>query len=244
MSRSKLAAIVLAVALAAAAAFVLLRSGPSGGEESDGAKARGNGPAAAPLTARTRPALPGAPGAPPGSAAPQAREGVAVGRDQTEATVNGVAITGADLLAFRAEDGDRQTMSPEVHELLLQRAIERELTIQAARARKIELTSIHDAQLAQVRQNALARGETDPARLAFEDREARAQLLLEEVAKAEGAPPALADDKAVDAYLKAHAAEIGPLPKKPEALQELRISVRQSLIAAVVSLADLRIERV
>ncbi len=232
MSRPKIAAVVLAVAVAAGLGIYVLRPGPSTNRpQTAGANAPAVRPAGGPLTAAERPALAAGPATPPpGAGQPAvAGESVALGRSQTIATINGVAITGADVLAFRAIDGDRQTMSPEMYEFLTRRAIERELTLQAARARKIELTSTHDVQLAQVRANAEARGETDPAQLAFEDKDARAQLLLEEIATAEGAPPALPDDAAVDAYLKAHAGEVGPMPSDPQAVQELRVSIRQKL---------------
>ena len=234
MPRPMIAAIVLAVAAAGGLAFYLLRPGPSSTRaETADAVAPAAGSAAGPLTPVERPVLPvpptPAPADPPPSAPAIDREGVAIGRGATIATVNGVAITGADVLAFRAGVGDSLKVSREMSDYMTQRAIERELTLQAARARKIELNADQEAQFAQVRKNAEARGETDPAQLAFEDKEARAQLLLEALAAAEGAPPAMPDDKAVDAYLAANAAEVGPVPSDPKAAQQQRVMVRQKL---------------
>ncbi|HVV81430.1 MAG TPA: hypothetical protein VHE35_00075 [Kofleriaceae bacterium] len=233
MSRSKIAAIVLAAAVAIAGlAFSMGHPGSSSHPTGTAApKAPAAGTAERPLLPVTRPTLPPAPSPPPVRVPPPpvTAKGVAIGRGQTIATINGVAITGADLVAFRAKDGDSLHMSPEMYDFLAQRAIEREVTLQAARARNLELSAADEAQVAQARANAAARGETDPARLAFEEKEARAQLLLEALARAEGAPPAMPDDAAVDAYLKDHASELGPLPSDPQAVQQLRISIRQKL---------------
>ena len=245
MSRTTIAAVVLAVA-AAAAGLAFYVSGPGASSKraaTVGAPAAA-GSAQGPLVPLVRPALP--PVAPRGSEGGSAGQGesVAVGRGQTIATINGVAITGADVVAFGAGDGERLTMSSEMYEFLTRRAIDRELTFQAARARKIELTADDDAQLAQVRANAAARGETDPARVAFEEKEARGQLLLEELATAEGVPPGLPDDAAVDAYLKDHAAEVGPTPSDPQAVQQLRISIRQKLYEPLMSAHDERVRAI
>ena len=63
-----------------------------------------------------------------------AGEAVKVVRGATIATVNGVAISGADAVAFRAKTGEALTLTPEMRDFLVKRAIERELTMQAAKA--------------------------------------------------------------------------------------------------------------
>ena len=236
MSRSIVAAVAVAVAVAAAAglAFYLLRPGASSTRaETADAVAPPPGSAAGPLMPVARPQLPVAPTPAPADPPPSApaidREGVTIGRGTTIATVNGVAITGADVLAFRADAGDSLQVSRGLYDYMTQRAIERELTLQAARARKLELNAADDAQLAQVRKNAEERGETNAAKIDFEEKEAKAQLLLEALAAAEGAPPAMPDDKAVDAYLAANAAEVGPVPSDPKAAQQQRVTIRQKL---------------
>lgn len=239
---------VLAVAAGGGAAFMLTRT-------HDGAPAR---TAAAPTTAPTTaagPLLPAdrpvlgttgeAPSPPPAdvpaSPPPPGGEAGKVVRGATVATVNGVAITGADMVAFRAKTGEALELTPEMHEFLLQRAIDRELTMQAARARKLELSAMQQDQLAQVRANAEARGETDPAQLAYEEKDARAQMLLESMAAADGAPAALVDDAAVDRYLEEHAAELGPAPRDPRAAQQRRIELRQKLYAEQAAAHDARV---
>ena len=234
MRRPMIAAVVLAVTAVGGLVFYLLRPGPSSTPAGTaGAVAPAAGAAGGPLLPAARPELPAAPTPAPADPPPSAPavddEGAAIGRGATIATVNGVAITGADVLAFRADAGDSLTVSREMYDYLTRRAIERELTLQAARARKLELDAAHDAQLAQVRKNAEARGETDAAQIAFEEKDAKAQLLLEALATAEGAPPSMPDDAAVDAYLKDHAAEVGPAPSDPEAAQRLRVTIRQKL---------------
>jgi hypothetical protein len=175
--------------------------------------------------------VPVAPVTPAPAPPPTAGEGVKVVRGATLATVNGVAISGADVVAFREKTAEALTLTPEMHEFLVRRAIERELTMQAARARKLELSATQREQLAQVRANAEQRGETDPAQLAFEEKEASAQMLLESMMTADGAPSAMVDDATIDAYLREHAAELGPTPREPDAAQQRRIELRQKLYA-------------
>lgn len=246
-SRTLIAAAALAL-VGAGVSFQLLRSGSSSAKASPmpgstPAPAAVATPAGAPLAVRSRaagapaPAPAEPPAEPPGDSGAQE----AVGRTETVVTVNGLALTGADVVAFSAADGDELSMTEEMYEFLVKRAIDRELTFQAARDKGIELDADGKAQLAQVRANAEERGEADPARIAFEEKEARAQLLLKELVAADGAPPELADDAAVDRYLEEHAADIGALPKEPERLQQIRIEVRQQLYTALAAKHEARV---
>ena len=239
--------VVLAVAGAAGLCFYLLRS------SNDRAPAPASGSVAAAPGPDRSPAAPPRAVRPPSAVAADGvaaaepppgedrAEGVAVERGDTIATVNGVAITGADLIAFRAGDGEEQSMTPAMYEFMTTRAIQRELTFQAAKARKLELTAAQTAELEQVRKNAEERGVTDPAQLAFEAEEARAQLLLRSLVEAEGGPPLLADDAAVDRYLQAHAADYGAAMRDPAAQPQLRVDIRQKLYGELAATYDERL---
>jgi hypothetical protein len=239
---------VLAVAGAAALGFYLLR-----GDKATGATAPvrpDQATVVAPL-APSRTPMP-APGsaiaptgadvvAPPGPGDEDDGESVTVARGDTVATVNGVAITGDDLIAYRAGDGDEQPMSAEMYEFVLRRAIERELTFQAARARKLELTADQAAQIEQVRKNAEERGEADSNRLAFEQLDARAQMLVRAMVDAEGGPPSMPDDAAVDAYLRQHASEYSGGVANADELAQRRIDARQKLYGELSAAYEARV---
>ena len=139
MKGSVVLPVVLAAAGAAGLCLYLLRSGADEGRPPAAPAAqvpvaspgRVRHPAAGAVGAAVAPAL--EPTAPPGSY--DDSEAVTVARGETVATVNDVAITGEDLIAFRARDGDEQQMTPAMYDFVVRRAIERELTFQAARAR-------------------------------------------------------------------------------------------------------------
>src|SRR5262249_35621053 len=77
---------------------------------------------------------------------------VRVHADQVLATVNGVAISLKDLAPLdTAQGATDQLMSPEMYEFLLNRAIDREVTIQTARAQGLELSAEQRQQLDQMR---------------------------------------------------------------------------------------------
>src|SRR5262245_221050 len=72
------------------------------------------------------------------------------------AKVNGTPITLKDLVAGVGADASvEQILSPAMYQALLERAIERELTFSAARAKAIELTEEQVRQREQVRQSLL-----------------------------------------------------------------------------------------
>jgi hypothetical protein len=146
--------------------------------------------------------------------------GVAITADQAIANVHGVAITGRHLLAFSAEP--EQTMTRQMFEHLRRRAIDRELTFQAARARGIELSAAQLAELEQVRRNAIERGISDTAQLDLEVAEARAGLLQTALLETAVVAP-------TDADLDRIASESGPLPQDPAALGAARMQARQKL---------------
>ena len=131
--------------------------------------------------------------------------------------VNGVPLLGRDLVAFGAKAGAEQTMSAEMFQFLQQRAIDRELALQAAKARGIVLDVSAQGQLASLRASAEAREVTDPEAVAFELRDAEAHLYVEAMLAKDGAPPAFAGQAEIDAYYQQHRAELGELPADPNA---------------------------
>ena len=152
---------------------------------------------------------------------------------QKLARVNGVGIAGRDLIAFRAADPPAQTMTEEMFHFLLERAIDRELVVQEARARRVQLTTEQEAQAAEVREQARARGVSDPAELDFEQREARVDLLQTALLAQKGTPTPLPNEADVQRYYDAHRDEFQALPSAPAeravAWQTLQLQIRQRL---------------
>jgi hypothetical protein len=160
---------------------------------------------------------------------------VKVGASQQVATVNGTAITGRQLLAWRARDPAEQEMTGEMFASLRSRAIERALTLAEARGKGVELGPAQLDELTQVRKNAEARGETDPAQLDFEEADARAHLLATALLEKAGVPAPFATEADVKRYYEAHAGELDELPGDPAAREaawrKLAIEIRQTLAA-------------
>jgi hypothetical protein len=168
-----------------------------------------------------------------GPSAEQAAAAVKLGASRTVATVNGVAITGRQLLAWRSDDPAEQEMTPEMFASLKDRAIERELTFEEARRQGVDLGPAQLAQLTEVRTNAQARGETDPARLDFEEADARAHMLAAALLKKAGVDAPFATEADVKHYYEAHADRFSQLPQDPGARQaawkKIEIDIRQTL---------------
>lgn len=170
------------------------------------------------------------------AAAARAREpspSVKLAAGQSVATVNGTAITGRHLLAYRARDPALLEMTAAMYASLRNRAIERELTFQEARTRGIELAPAEREQLKAVRKNAEARGETDPAQLDFEEADARAHLLAATLLRQRGVHDPFATEADVRAYYENHPGEFDPLPQDPAAREaawkRAAIEIRQTL---------------
>jgi hypothetical protein len=177
---------------------------------------------------------------------------VRVRPDQVLATVNNIPITLKDLMVVgTAQDGAEQSMSPDVYEFLLNRAIERELTFQAARAQGIRLTEEQQRQLDQIGTSKFAGDIEDDGspvahlnvpgtaeqRRAFEVRDATAFLLQASLlAKAGVASPHVTSAQ-VEQYYRQHIAEYGQLPADAErrwtAWQQIDLAIRQRLARQV-----------
>ncbi len=145
--------------------------------------------------------------------------------DQPLATVNGTAIMLQDLVPLPKEKAGReQILSTERYDFLLNRAIEREVTFQSARAQGVLLTDAQRKRLDAQR----ARSETpeagvfdtvqqNPANVEFEQRDSTALLLQSALAEKAGVPSPHVTPAQVQAYFQQHQAEYGALPAEAAA---------------------------
>ena len=165
---------------------------------------------------------------------PEQLKPVRIRAGQALAVVNGVNITGKDVLPFRADDPyAEQSMTSLMLEFLLNQAIDRELTFQAARAQGIELTDQQRRQLDELRRTIERRFGGDPAlvvnldmagtredQIEFRMREATATMLMASLLDRAGAPsPFVTEDQVRESYNN-HAGRYGVLPSDPQKRQE------------------------
>jgi len=169
---------------------------------------------------------------------------VRVRSTQTLASVNGVQITLRDLVPVREGDANaEQVMSPEMYEFLLNRAIERELTVQAARAQGVELSEEQQRQLKQM-QAQLQAAAKDPAvvwrpepidatKVEFEIRDAAGLMLQGALVAKAGLPSPYVTSELVEQYYQGHKDTYGELPTDPTqreaAWQTIDTEIRQTL---------------
>lgn len=141
--------------------------------------------------------------------------------------VNGHAVRGSDLAPFK-DPSQEITMSRERYAFLLDRALEREVVLQAARSAGITLTNDQKQQVADS-----LHGADDPIgagdAASFDRREMRAQILLNELAARAGAGSPFATEAEVTAYQEKHAAELGPLPEDAEGRAAALARIRERL---------------
>ncbi|MFH0909601.1 MAG: hypothetical protein V1929_12645 [bacterium] len=161
------------------------------------------------------------------------------------ATINGVAVQGRDLLVFGAASKPEQDLAPEFYDALLKRAINRELIVQAAKTKGVDILPGQEGQLDQVRKSVLARGGGDPnvkymnvqgtlqEQLEFELRDARAMLLRNTLLAQRGHPLPYVTAEQVKARYNAEPASYGFLPEDPAgreaAWQEIDFQIRSEL---------------
>jgi hypothetical protein len=198
-------------------------------------------PKATPVPApRKGPPSPGEPGA---TAA--AEPTVEVKADQVLATINNLPIRGKDLVAMGA-NGQPIRTSPEMYEFLLDRAVERELTFQVARANGVTLDGEQQQRLAEVHaqreadlknnlnghivRNLNLPGSVEDL-IAFETREAESRLLMNRLAEQAGVPSPYVTEEMVRVYYSEHAGEYaGRAPGDVD--QEIRAKLSPVLQAA------------
>jgi hypothetical protein len=237
---------IVCVVFALIAAALLLRSGkeaaPTPAAESESAALSSTQPAPAPETPAPEPAP--APIVPTGPAI-QEPDRVLVRADNVLATVNGVAVEGRDVLLFGSAGQPEQELEPESYKALLDRAIERELIVQAAEARGITLQADQEAQLDQVRRTVMAREGGDPnarymnvqgtleEQAAFEVKSAQAMLLRNAMLAQAGHALPYVTEEQVRGHYEAHAGQYGALPEDPAeraaAWQKIDFQIRNEL---------------
>jgi hypothetical protein len=165
---------------------------------------------------------------------------VRVRAEQVLATVNGVGISLRDLAAIDTQSGADQLLSPEMYEFLLNRAIDREVTLQTARAQGLELAAEQKAQLEQMRA-ALAKQDskvvrqltTTAASIEFDVRDASGLMLQTALAAKAGLPSPHVTPEKVEQYYQSHKDEFGELPSDPATRQAtwqtINLQVRRKL---------------
>jgi hypothetical protein len=162
---------------------------------------------------------------------------VKIESDAVLATVNGAPVRLADLLPLpsRAE-ADRPVLSRERFESLLDRAITREVVVQAARAKGLELTTAQREQLARFkgRVSAVAANTFDTlqhqsANDAFAEREAVASLLQSSLAEQAGVTGRDITPAHVLAHYQQNSSAYGVLPADPVARDRAWASIEQEI---------------
>lgn len=147
-------------------------------------------------------------------------EVVRVSPDKVLATVNGVAITLQDLIPLTvAKATTEQTLSAERFGFLLDRAIEREVAVQAARGQGLELSTSQRQQLGRLRARSdqtepgvFDTVQEEPLNTEFAVRDAAGLLLQATLAEKAGVPSPHVTPAQVQAYYQQHQAEYGALP--------------------------------
>lgn len=152
-----------------------------------------------------------------------AAEVVRVNANQVLGTVNGVAITLKDLVPVaREKAGTDQVLSAEMFGFLLNRAVDRELTVQAARSQGVELSEEHRQRLSehQARSSKREDGVFDTLQHSsesteFQQRDLSAMALQYSLAEKAGVPSPHVTTEHVAAYYQQHQAEYRALPPDP-----------------------------
>jgi hypothetical protein len=159
---------------------------------------------------------------------------------QVLATVNGVQITLKDLIPVRGDHAEA-IMTEEEFEARLARAIDRELTFQAAANQKLELTPVQQASLDRIRADYDARlkdtavkwSSVTPEQIEFEVREMTARQFQATMVEAgTGIGPHITPAQ-VEQYYQNHLREYGELPSSPEdrevVWQHIDFEIRRTL---------------
>jgi hypothetical protein len=158
--------------------------------------------------------------------------------DRVLATVNGIPLTLRDLVPLSSTNGE-QEIAPEAYQYFLDRAINRELIIQTAKAQGVTLTDAQGEQLARTR---MAREQSEPglvgkltvnaAQIEFESRDAAAFMLQTSLMARMGASPNVMPEQ-VETFYRDHIAEFGELPadaaERQAAWQRIDIQIREQL---------------
>ena len=163
--------------------------------------------------------------------------------NQVLAMVNGTPITLWDLIPLQSTNNAAQQIDPVTYSYFLQRAINRELIMQAAKAQGVTLNQAQQDQLAKFRAereqpypgqvNQLSLNSAD---VEFELRDAQAFMLQTAIMAAAGLSPNVTPDQ-VEQYYQQHIDEFGQLPSDPQARQQawqtIDIEIRNQLAEQV-----------
>jgi hypothetical protein len=163
---------------------------------------------------------------------------------QILAFVNGHQLHLGDLVPMRTNNVDaEQALSRKTYEYLLQRAVDRELTFQTAKAEGVEFTQAQKLQLASFRnaRQQSAPGESqrlnaDGDQTAFELRDAAAFMLQAMLLANVGASPNVTPEQVLK-YYQEHSGEFAELPQAEPARSEtwaaIDYEIRQRQAASV-----------
>ena len=152
-----------------------------------------------------------------------ARAVVRVKPDRVLATVNGVSITLKDLVPLpKDKAGTEQMLSAEMYEFLFQRAIDREVTFQAARAQGADLTENQKQRLAAIGGQSERRDpnvfdtlHASPENAEFEQRDLSGLALQSVLAEKAGVPAPYVTSEQVEAYFQEHKSEYPQVSTDP-----------------------------
>lgn len=183
------------------------------------------------------------------------KEIVRVKPEQVLATVNGTPVTLKDLVAVPiSQRGSEQTISASLYDMLLERAVVREVAFQAAKAQGIALTDDQKAQLEKFKNEMLSTSPDvidltmPPERVAFEQRDTEGRMLLVNLAAAAGAPSAFVTEDQVKTYYENHKSEFEELPADPQearwAWQRIDREIRNLLVADTTAAYDQAYDKV
>ncbi len=147
--------------------------------------------------------------------------------NQVLATVNGTPITLGDLMPLQSTNSEaEQKIDPITYDYFLQRAINRELVLQAAKAQNVTLNQAQQDQLTKFQAEReqpypgmVSQLTVNAAEIEFELRDAQAFMLQTALMAQAGATPNVTPDQ-VEQYYQAHIAEFGELPADPQARQQ------------------------
>lgn len=170
------------------------------------------------------------------------KEIVRVKPEQVLATVNGAPVTLKDLVAVPGgQRGTENTLSASLYDTLLERAVVREVAVQAAKAQGIALTDDQKAQLEKTKREMLSASPEvvdltmPPERVAFELRDTEGRMLLVNLAAAAGAPIAFVTEAQVKTYYEGHKGEFEEIPADSQearwAWQRIDREIRNRLVA-------------